>query len=54
MESKTLKSIVADRGIKQSFIATKLGVSPALVHQWIKGVRPISKKYQIELKALFN
>ena len=54
MESKELKSHIEQRGIKQSFIAKKLGVSKALVSQWVKGTTPIALSKQIELKSLLN
>lgn len=52
MEPKLLKSIISDRGIKQTFIAKKLGVSKGLVNQWVKQTTPISEKHQIELRSL--
>ena len=52
MEPKLLKSIITERGIKQTFIAGKLKVSKGLVNQWIKGISPISEHHQIELRKL--
>ncbi len=52
MEAKTLKILIAEKGVKQTWIATKLGVSKGLVNQWIKDKRPIAEKHQIELKRL--
>lgn len=52
MEPKLLKAIITDRGIKQTFIARKLGVSKGLVNQWIKETALISEKHQIELRSL--
>ena len=52
MESKLLSTILKERGIKQSWIAEKLKVSTALVSQWVSGDKPISERYQIELRAL--
>lgn len=52
MEPKLLKAIITDRGIKQTFIAKKLGVSKGLVNQWVKGKCDISPRHQIELRFL--
>lgn len=54
MESKDLKRIVDERGLKQSWIASKLKVSTALVSQWINGTKPISEYHKIELRALLE
>ncbi|MCW3111293.1 MAG: hypothetical protein JWQ09_5799 [Segetibacter sp.] len=52
MEPKLLKAIISDRGIKQTFIAKKLGVSKGLVNQWVKDTATISEKHQLELRKL--
>lgn len=54
MESKELKQIIESRGIKQTWIAKKLGVSKALVNQWVKDTTPIAEKQKIELKSLLT
>lgn len=54
MEPKELNQILKDRGIKQTWVASKLKVSKGLVNQWVKGVNPIPEKYKIELKTLFK
>lgn len=54
MESKELKQIIESRGVKQTFIAKKLGISKALVNQWIKGHTPIAERHKIELKSLLT
>lgn len=54
MEGKDLKLIIESRGIKQTFVAKKLGISKALVNQWTKGLTPIADKHKIELKSLLN
>lgn len=54
MEGKELKRIVEERGIKQSWIASKLKVSTALVSQWIAGTKPISDSHRIELRSLLE
>jgi len=54
MESKELKEIIESRGIKQTWIAKKLGVSKALVNQWVKNTTPIAENQKIELKSLLN
>lgn len=54
MESKELKQIIESRGIKQTWIAKKLGVSKALVNQWVKDKTPIAENQKIELKSLLS
>lgn len=54
MESKELRSILEQRGIKQTWVAEKLKVSRGLVNQWVRDVNPIPEKYQIELRALLK
>ena len=54
MEAKQLKSLIDDKGIKQSFIADKLKVSKALVTHWIKGTRPIANHHIIDLKRILS
>lgn len=54
MESKTLKAIITQRGIKQKWIAKKLNVSGTLVSGWIKGTKAISDRHSIELQTLLN
>lgn len=54
MESKELKQILLDRGIKQTWIAGKLGVTKGLVNQWVKDKTPIAERHQIELKSLLQ
>lgn len=52
MEARTLQSLIKDKGIKQSFIADKLGISKTMITQWVKGQRPIPDKYIYELKRV--
>jgi len=54
MEAKTLSFIIQNRGIKQTWIAKKLGVSKGLVNQWIKDKTPISDRHKIELQKLLS
>lgn len=54
MEGKELKQILESRGVKQTFIAGKLGVTKALVNQWVKGLTPIANRHKIELKSLLG
>jgi len=54
MESKELRTILKERGIKQTWVAGKLNVSRGLVNQWVREVNPIPEKYQIELKSLLK
>lgn len=37
----TIDSILATQGISSSRLARQIGVSPAVVYQWRKGVRPV-------------
>lgn len=53
MESKTLKLKIQEKGIKQSWIASKLGVTRALVNQWVNGTT-VPDKYVNELKRLLS
>lgn len=54
MEARTLKSIIQERGIKQSWIAEKLGVTRALINQWVQGTTPVPDKHKIELKRILK
>jgi len=54
MESKELQRILQERGIKQTWVADKLGVTKGLVNQWVKEKTPIAPKHQIELKSLLR
>lgn len=54
MEAKRLQSLIKEKGIKQSFIADKLGISKALVTQWVKGVRPVADKHIFELTRILS
>lgn len=52
MEARTLKLLIKDKGIKQTFIADKLGISKTMITQWVKGDRPIPERHISELKRL--
>ena len=54
MDNKKLQEILRQKGIKQTWVAEKLGVSSALVSQWISGEKQISDKYRIELISLLK
>lgn len=54
MDSKQLSLILKERGIKQTWVAEKLCVSASLVNQWVKGEKPISDKFKIELLSLLK
>ncbi len=54
MEAKTLRSIIQDKGIKQSWIASKLGVTRALVNQWVQGTVTVPEKHVSELKRILQ
>lgn len=45
-----LKTYLEKRGVTQSDIARRINVPPALVWQWINGVRPISAKHAIPIE----
>jgi transcriptional regulator with XRE-family HTH domain len=50
MEGNQLKAILEERGIKQTWVAEKLGIKKSQVNQWVKGVNPIPDKYKPELR----
>ena len=52
MEAKTLRAIIQERGIKQTWIAKKMGLTRALINQWSKGSVPIPEKHKEELKRI--
>lgn len=54
MDSQRLEKILTDKGIKQTWVAEKLGVSPALVNQWVKNTKPIPEEFQKRLQLLLN
>lgn len=54
MEAKTLRSIIQDKGIKQSWVAQKLGVTRALVNQWVKGTVTVPEKHKADLKRILQ
>jgi transcriptional regulator with XRE-family HTH domain len=54
MEAKELKLIVESRGIKQTWIAGKLGVSKGTISNWIAGRVSIPTNHQIELRSLLK
>ena len=54
MDQKKLISLISERGVKKSWIATSLKVSPSLVTQWTTGEREISDKHKIQLIGLLT
>jgi DNA-binding transcriptional regulator YdaS (Cro superfamily) len=40
--------------ISKADFAAKLGVSPAMIHQWINGTRPISEKNCVAIEKFTN
>jgi len=54
MEAKRLAQLIKEKGIKQNFIAEKLGVSNTLVTQWTKGIRPIAARHVVDLKRILS
>lgn len=45
-----LKTYLADRGVSQSELAERLGVTPSLISQWISGHRPIAAEQAIPIE----
>jgi len=54
MEKEELIRLLNERGIKQTWVAKKLGITRGRVNQWVKDVNDIPDKYKIELKHLFE
>lgn len=54
MEAKTLRSIIQEKGIKQTWIATKMGLTRALINQWVNGSVPVPEKHRDELKRILQ
>jgi DNA-binding transcriptional regulator YdaS (Cro superfamily) len=54
MEGKELKRLLRMGGIKQTWLADKLGVKKAQVNQWVNEVCTIPDKYVIEIKNLLR
>lgn len=52
MNGKKLKTILTERGIKQKWVADKVGVTPQMVNQWVKEVAPIASDKVDALKRL--
>lgn len=44
MKAQELQKMLADRGVKQVFLAEKLGVSVQTINYWVQGKKPIPKK----------
>ncbi len=49
-----LSEILKKRGIKQKWIAEKLGVSETVVSNWVKGKHIPQPKYILKLAVLLN
>lgn len=54
MTGKKLKKTIDDKGIKQVWIANKLGIGKSLVSQWVRGTVPIPEKHSLELDKIFK
>ena len=54
MEAKTLRSIIQEKGIKQSWIADKLKVTRQLVNQWVRGTVDVPEKHKEDLKRILS
>ncbi len=52
--ANNLKSLREERGIKQKFIAEKLGISPNYYSQIENGHRPPQVEQLLKLRDLFN
>ena len=52
--TKTLKQIIAETGLKQKFIARKIGLHPTYLSQLLNGRRPFRPKDRAALAAFFN
>jgi len=51
---KTIKILLAKTGMKQKDLADKVGVSPALVTQWVKGWIAPNVDHLLKMSKLFN
>jgi transcriptional regulator with XRE-family HTH domain len=49
-----LKELINTRGIKQKFIADKLGVSQVTVSNWVKGKTNPSEIYLVKLAEILE
>lgn len=49
-----LKSILDEKGIKQNWLADKIGVSPATINALVSGKRKIPKSKAIALGTILN
>ncbi|WP_219114939.1 YdaS family helix-turn-helix protein [Janthinobacterium sp. UMAB-56] len=49
-----LSTYLADSKIRKADFARLLKISPAVLHQWLKGIRPISIRYCAAIEGLTN
>lgn len=49
-----LKELIKSKGLKQSFIANKIGVSVVTVSNWVQGKSSPSKKHLEKLCEILN
>jgi len=49
-----LKEILKSKGVKQKWVAFRLGVSDVTVSNWIKGKNEPSKKHLVKLSDLLG
>lgn len=54
MTGEILNDLIKNKGVKQKFIADKMGVSEALLSQWKLGQTPIAPHHVKELKKLLK
>lgn len=49
-----LRKRIKERGIKQSWIAEKIGISRSLLHHYLTGVASMPTKVEEEIKLLIS
>ena len=47
-----IQDYLSDKGIKQVWLARKLGVNPVTLHRWIQGKHEVPLKIAQEIEAL--
>lgn len=51
--NEQIKQLAVDEGGQAAF-ARKIGASPALVWQWVNGLRPVSPRFAREIEAVYG
>jgi len=49
-----LKSFIEENNVSQTEIAKKIGVSPGMIGQWLRGERPISVAKSLDIETNFK